>query len=159
VILGPIYGAGFAIELSATLTRSRTRLTAELANVLISIRRRRAGAEGEGSKPSIDDFRFRGCQFASTAANQHSVLVIHVFLLSSFGPFGVGPKLLKRSVQPCWTTAIRFKWWRRQGATLFQQPCPHSPMEASPSLFGQVVLGTVHKVVVLIPPPTRSISS
>jgi hypothetical protein len=32
-------------------------------------------------------------------------------------------------------------------------------MEASPSLLGQVVLGMVHKVVVLIPPPTRAISS
>jgi hypothetical protein len=32
-------------------------------------------------------------------------------------------------------------------------------MEASPSLLGQVVLGMVHRVVVLIPAPTRSISS
>jgi hypothetical protein len=40
-----------------------------------------------------------------------------------------------------------------------QQPCPHSPIEASPSLLGQVVEGMVHKVVVPIPPPTRAISS
>jgi len=58
---------------------AEARLTAELTNVLVSIRRRRVGAEGEGSKSSIDDFRFCGCQFTRTLANQYSVLVIHVF--------------------------------------------------------------------------------
>jgi hypothetical protein len=80
------FGPRFAKQHSATLTRSRTRLTAEFANVLISIRRRRAGAEGESSKSSIDDFRFCGCQFASTPANQYSVLVVHFFSFHQLGP-------------------------------------------------------------------------
>jgi hypothetical protein len=40
-----------------------------------------------------------------------------------------------------------------------QQIGPHSPMDASPSLLGQAVLGTVQRVSVCSPPPTRSISS
>jgi hypothetical protein len=76
--------------------RSRTRLAAELANVLVSIRRRSVGAEGESSKSSIDDFGFCWCQFASTPANQYSVLVIHFFLLSLIGPVEAGPSSFKR---------------------------------------------------------------
>src|SRR5579864_676010 len=77
-------GAGPSLfkRVPAALRRSRACLTAELANVLISIRRRSIGAEGESSKSSTDDFGFCWCQFASTPANQYSVLVIHVFLLS-----------------------------------------------------------------------------
>jgi hypothetical protein len=83
---------------SAALKHSRKRLTAELANVLISIRRRSGGAEGESSKSSIDDFGFCRRQFASAPANQYSVLVIHVFLLSSFGSVERTQKLLKESL-------------------------------------------------------------
>jgi hypothetical protein len=54
-------------------------LTADFANVLISIRRRRAGAERESNKSSIHDFGFCRGQFASTSANQYPVLVIHFF--------------------------------------------------------------------------------
>ena|SRR6476646_7584055 len=83
----------------AALLRSRARLAAELANVLISIRRRSIGAEGESSKSSIDDFGFCWCQFASTPANQYSVLVIHVFLLSLIGSVEAGPSSFKRVTQ------------------------------------------------------------
>jgi hypothetical protein len=80
---GAIDGPIFAKRAFGCAGRSRKRLAAELTNVLISIRRRRAGAERESSKPSIDDFGFCRCQFASTAANQYSVLVIHFFSFSS----------------------------------------------------------------------------
>jgi len=84
------------LQKSFRLRRAQPKcLTAELANVLISIRRRRAGAEGESSKSSIDDFRFCRRQFARSPANQHPVLVIHIFVLSSFGSVGAGPKLCK----------------------------------------------------------------
>src|SRR5689334_10018741 len=42
---------------------------------------------------------------------------------------------------------------------LQEQTGPHSPMEASPSLLGQTLVGTVQTVSVFNPPPTRSISS
>lgn len=94
VILGP--SMAHALQESFRLRWAQPKcLTAELANVLISIRRRRAGAEGESSESSIDDFRFCRRQFARTPANQHSVLVIHIFVLSSFGSVGAGPKLCK----------------------------------------------------------------
>jgi hypothetical protein len=70
---------------SAAFKRSRTRLAANLADVLIPIRRRRAGAEGQSSKATINQVGFGGCQLASTPANQYSVLVIHFFLLSLIG--------------------------------------------------------------------------
>jgi hypothetical protein len=72
-------------------------LTAELANVLISIRMRSVGAEGESSKSSIDDFGFCGRQFASTPANQYPVLVVHIFLLSSIGSVGAAQTRQKKS--------------------------------------------------------------
>jgi hypothetical protein len=72
-------------------------LTAELANVLISIRMRSVGAEGESSKSSINDFGFCGCQFASTPANQYPVLVVHIFSFHQLGPLE-RPKLVKRSL-------------------------------------------------------------
>jgi hypothetical protein len=76
---GPIDRPGFARERWAALTRSRTRLTADLSDVLISIRRRRGSAEGESSKASVDEVGFRGRQLASTPANQYSFFVIHVW--------------------------------------------------------------------------------
>jgi hypothetical protein len=94
VILGLSMAHAFAKELRLRRAQPKC-LTAELANVLISIRRRRAGAEGESSKSSIDDFRFCRRQFARSPANQHPVLVIHIFVLSSFGSVGAGPKLCK----------------------------------------------------------------
>jgi hypothetical protein len=51
---GPIDGPSFTKEHLAALTRSRTCLAANLTDVLISIRRRRGGAEGQSSKASID---------------------------------------------------------------------------------------------------------
>jgi hypothetical protein len=62
--------------------------------VLISIRRRSVGAEGESSKSSIDDFGFCGRQFASTPANQYPVLVIHIFSFHQLGPLS-GPNSAK----------------------------------------------------------------
>ena len=66
--------------------------------MLISIRRGGGGAKGESSKSSIHDFGFGRRQFASTAANQYSVLVIHAVLLSSFGAVERAPKLFKKSL-------------------------------------------------------------
>jgi hypothetical protein len=79
----------------AALARSRTRLAANFTNVLIPIRRRRVGAKRQSPKASIDEVGFRGRQLASTPANQYSVLVIHVFLLSLFQVRSSGPKSLK----------------------------------------------------------------
>jgi hypothetical protein len=76
---GPIDGPSFAKQRWAALTRSRTRLTTDLADVLISIRRRRGSAEGQSSKASIDEVGFRGCQLAGTPADQYSFFVIHVW--------------------------------------------------------------------------------
>jgi hypothetical protein len=59
--------------------RSRKRLAANLTDVLISIRRRRGGAEGQSTKSSIDQVGFCRSQLASTPANQYSVLIVHVF--------------------------------------------------------------------------------
>ena len=81
------------------------------------------------------------------------------FMFFSFhhlGPVEAGPKLFSRILPR--PPSLK-KWWRRKGATAVQQWGPHSPIWASPSLLGQVVEGTVHKVVVPIPPPTRAISS
>jgi hypothetical protein len=90
---GLIDGTSFAKELSAAPTRSQARLAANLTDVLISIRRRTGGAEGKSTKSPINEVGFRGCQLASASANQYSVLIVHVFLLSLFlGPF-IGPKL------------------------------------------------------------------
>jgi hypothetical protein len=219
---------------SAALTRSRTCLAADFTNVLISIRRGRGGAKRQSPKASIDEVGFRGRQLASTLADQYSVLVIHVFLLSSIGsverpklftgqwrkwlqigatalavegipiesagcsqgacgqrpePTGydrdflviqITSALAKQysfvvihifllssffeSVKPKasnkkFLAAKRGKNVAPQGATLFQQIGPHSPMDASPSLLGQTVVGTVQSVSVCSPPPTRSISS
>lgn len=77
------------------------------------------------------------------------------FLLSSLFEW---PKLLKAFCPAMLVTATRLKMVAPPRRHTVQQ-CPHSPMEASPSLFGQVVVGTVHKVVVPIPPPTSAISS
>jgi hypothetical protein len=82
--------------LPATFKRSRKCLTAHLADVLISIRRRRVGAARKGNKASVDHLGFCGCQLAGTPANQYSVLVIHFFLLSSFLGRLNGPYLTKK---------------------------------------------------------------
>jgi hypothetical protein len=63
----------------STALKRRTRLAADLANVLISIRRRSVGAEGESPKASIDQVSFGGCQLAGTPADQYSFIVIHVW--------------------------------------------------------------------------------
>src|SRR4249920_1568292 len=70
-----------------------------------------------------------------------------------------GPKLFK-NVLPAPTSgeeARDLKWWRRKRRYTVEQTGPHSPMEASPSLFGQTFVGTVQNVSVCSPPPTRSI--
>ena len=59
--------------------RSRTRLTADFTNVLISIRRGTAAAQGKCSKASIDEVSFRGRQLTSAPADQYSFIVIHVW--------------------------------------------------------------------------------
>jgi hypothetical protein len=71
---------------SAALKRSRARLAADFTNVLISIRRGTAAAQGKSPKASIDKVGFRGRQLASTPADQYSFFVIHVWF--SFRHFG-----------------------------------------------------------------------
>jgi len=70
-------------------------LTANLTDVLISIRRRRGGAEGKSNKASIDEVGFIRRQLAGTLANQHSVLVIHVFSFRHLGSVEAGPSFSK----------------------------------------------------------------
>lgn len=97
-IIGSVERTGSRQEsLFGCIERSRTRLAAEFANMLVSVRRRSGGAEGKSSKSCIYDFRFCRCQFASTPANQHSVLVIHIY------PFIIwvrwsGPKAFQREI-------------------------------------------------------------
>jgi hypothetical protein len=78
---GFIDGTSFAKSFGCA-GRIQKRLTAHLADMLISIRRRRVGAEREGNKASIDEGGFGRCQFPSPPANQYSVLIVHIFLLS-----------------------------------------------------------------------------
>jgi hypothetical protein len=96
-ILSPLSLAHCWLSLSrsclAALKRSQTRLAADFTNVLISIRRRSGGAKGKSNKPSVDHLGFCRCQFTSTAANQYSVLAIHIFSFHCSGPF-IGPKSL-----------------------------------------------------------------
>jgi hypothetical protein len=66
-------------------------LAADFTHMLISIRRRSAGAKRQSPKASIDELSFRGRQLTSTLANQYS-LVFHVFLLSSLLSPLSGPK-------------------------------------------------------------------
>jgi len=71
-------------------------LTADFTNVLISVWMRSGGAEGKSNKTSSDDFGFCRCQFASTPADQYSVLIIHFFFLS-LSPLKLGPKLFQKN--------------------------------------------------------------
>src|SRR5262249_52377476 len=82
-------------EIRRTSRARRTRvLTADFAHAVISIRAGTVGADGKRNKPSVDEIGFCGCQLARTPANQHSVLVIHLFLLSRCR-FLHGPKSLQ----------------------------------------------------------------
>ena len=87
----------------------------------------------------------------------------YFFSFHHLGPVEAGPKLFRRILpgrRAIGEDALGLKkWWRRKGATLVQQTGPHSPICASPSLLGQVEVGTVQSVSVCIPPPTRWISS
>ena len=88
-VVGPVEPAQSSAReslFSGAFRRSRKRLTAHLADVLISIRRRRIGAARKSNKASVDHLGFRGRQLASAPANQYSVLVFHVFLLSPLRP-------------------------------------------------------------------------
>jgi hypothetical protein len=83
-ILGPLSAAQSCSKSFFGCLGLAMHLAANLTNVLISVRRRRVSAERKSNKASVDEGGFRGCQLASTPANQDSVLVIHAFLLSSF---------------------------------------------------------------------------
>jgi hypothetical protein len=54
-------------------------------SILVGANRRGDGAKGISTQSSADAFDFFGAQFTSALPNQDSVLVIHVFLLSSMG--------------------------------------------------------------------------
>src|SRR6478752_9748412 len=95
VILGPAMAQ--AMQKFGYAGRSRTRLTADFTNVLISIRRGTATAQGKGPKASIDKVGFRGRQLASTPADQYSCFVIHVWFSFHHWVRGAGPSLAKKS--------------------------------------------------------------
>lgn len=70
-------------------------LTKESVAVPMASHTNRAGCKGaQSSTHALDLFR---CQITSTTANQYPVLVMHTFLLSSFGSVD-GPKLFKRNL-------------------------------------------------------------
>jgi hypothetical protein len=92
-------------------------LAADFTNVLISIRRRSAGAKRQSPKASIDELSFRGRQLASTLANQYS-LVFHVFLLSSFLSPLIGPKTFNKKIRGNQRRTMKRGAGKR--ATLFQ---------------------------------------
>jgi hypothetical protein len=66
--------------------REKIYLAAELTGTCIPVRAGSIGAEREGSKAAIDEVGFGRRQLTGAATDQDSVLVIHMFLLSSFGP-------------------------------------------------------------------------
>ena len=63
--------------------------------MLVSIRRRRRGADGKGNKPTAHRINFRLCQLAGVSTAKHSVLIFHLFsfLLLRF-------RLLRRTTCP-----------------------------------------------------------
>jgi hypothetical protein len=111
------------------------------------------GAGCKGTQASINEAGFLLGQLTSAVAAEYTIVI----LVHTFTP-SCGTKLSK-AMNSAGNEVPGLKRWRRKGATIVQQWGPHSPMEASPSLLGQVVLGMVQRVVVLIPAPTRSISS
>jgi hypothetical protein len=83
--LGPLERAqSSSRKFPGSAERCRTRLAAELTDVLVSIRRRKGGADWKSNKAPIDEVGFRGRQLASATANQNSVLVIHAYFLLLF---------------------------------------------------------------------------
>jgi hypothetical protein len=75
----------FVLDERCTVLR-RTYLAASLERTLISIRAGLIGAERKSNKAAINKVGFCRRQLTGAAADQYSVLVIHTFLLSSFGP-------------------------------------------------------------------------
>ena len=128
-------------------------------SILVGANLCRDGAKCFGIQSSSHALHLLRTQGTSASANQHSV--IHFVLLSLFRSVG-RPKLLTKNFPDAELAAKPVALSTRhliQKIGVQEQTGPHSPMEASPSLFGQTFVGTVQTVSVCIPPPTRAISS